>query len=89
MRPPMMQVVMVGPYSVRVEGLLGEGGLATVYRAVTVTPPNAPSSSADHHTPPAAALTFALKHMRLANAEAVRDMTDEARTLAKVWRAPY
>ena len=49
---------------------MGEGGLATVYRASDV-------GQADP-------TVFALKHMRLANAEAVRDMADEARTLAKV-----
>ena len=49
---------------------MGEGGLATVYKASDV-------GQADP-------TVFALKHMKLANAEAVRDMADEARTLAKV-----
>jgi hypothetical protein len=73
------QVVVVGPHSVRVESLLGEGGLATVYRASDVVGTTADPS----------AMVFALKHMRLANAEAVRDTADEARTLAKLRGHPH
>lgn len=66
--PTHVQIVQIASHSVRVEKVLGEGGLATVYKAVD-----------GQGTP------YALKHMRFANAEAVSDMTTEARTLAKVY----
>lgn len=65
-----VQIVQIASHSVRVEKVLGEGGLATVYKAVD-----------SQGTP------YALKHMRFANADAVSDMTTEARTLAKVHSA--
>jgi AP2-associated kinase len=62
------KVVLVGNFSVRVESLLGEGGLAKVYRVVDGSDNN----------------VYALKHMRFGNPEMAKDMADEARTLAKV-----
>ncbi|KAG2440961.1 hypothetical protein HXX76_003814 [Chlamydomonas incerta] len=44
------KVVMVGPFSVRVEAVVGEGGFATIYRCTDVK----------------TGLAYALKHMRLA-----------------------
>ena len=54
----MAKTLQVGPYSVRVEAHLGDGGFAAIYRV------------RDTATP----AVFALKHMRLgADPEAMRD----------------
>ena len=56
------KIVTVGPYSVRVEAHLGDGGFAAIYRAR-----DAATSAA-----------FALKHMRMGgDAEALRDCYTE------------
>ena len=90
------QVVAVGAHHVRIESILGEGGLATVYRAVEIVAPGAALGAVGGRqsgsgVPQAAGggggAVYALKHMRLASPEAARDMADEARTLAKVCRA--
>eukprot|EP00955_Chlamydomonas_euryale_P081481 363585-Chlamydomonas_euryale.AAC.2 len=65
------QTVQIGAYSVKAVGVLGEGGLATVYHAVD-----------------ASGAAFAVKHMRLADADAMADMAMEAQTLSKVRRPP-
>lgn len=63
------KVVVVGPYSVRVESLVGEGGFATIYKAVDLK----------------TGQTFALKHMRLAaEPDAIREVQHEAKTMARL-----
>jgi len=62
------KTVVVGAYTVRVESLVGEGGLATVYRAVSV----------------ANGQPFALKHLRLmADSDAIKDVQMESKHMAK------
>ncbi|KAG1666241.1 hypothetical protein FOA52_011543 [Chlamydomonas sp. UWO 241] len=63
--PLLGKTVQIGAHSMRAESVLGEGGLATVYRAVD-------TSSGE---------TFAVKHMRLADKAAMADMWTEAQTL--------
>ncbi len=68
------KVVVVGPYSVRVETLVGEGGFATIYKAVDLK----------------TGQTFALKHMRLAaEPDAIREVQHEAKTMARLKVSMY